>query len=235
MSGSRTASIFERYYFLFFCCFILAGIVFVSRSKLEKVTSEGPRMIRVASSPLFRVTKSFTLGYHFALADIFWIRTLRAFSRGITPADGERLARTLNGITELDPFFYRAYTRGGLYLSVFAREPEPAVRLLQEGFRNLSHRWEIPFTIGYIYFHEMRDPESAGKWFEVSARIPDRPAWLPGLCERTLGQSDDSGLGGEVITRMQEIVSEERLNTYWREQTGDHTPNEKGQPAGGNV
>lgn len=219
VSSLRPVSIFGRSYFIFFfVCLVLAGLVFVSRARLEKLTPEGPRFIRTTHFPVSQAAKSFTLGYHLALADILWVRTLRAFSRGITPEDGERLSRTLNGIVELDPFLYRVYTLGGLYLSVFAREPEKSVLLLQKGLYSLPQRWEIPFTIGYIYFHEMRNPEMGGKWLEAATRVPGHPAWLPGLRDRVLGQGLDIGLGGEMISRMQEVVSDERLVSYWRGQ-----------------
>lgn len=222
-------------------CLVLAGLVFISRTRLEKLTSDEPCFTRTAHVPVFRALRPFALGYHLALADILWVRTLRAFSQGITPEDGEWLDRTLNAITELDPFLYRAYTLGGLYLSVFAREPEKAVLLLQKGFHNLPHRWEIPFTIGYIYFHEMKDPGTAGKWFEVGTRIPGHPLWLPGLRDRALVQVLDIGLDGEMVSRMQEVVSDERLVTYWRGQPvpagegGHRMPIKRVKPGGGSI
>jgi tetratricopeptide (TPR) repeat protein len=75
-------------------------------------------------------------------------------------------------ITELDPRFRDAYVLGAAILSVEARRPEDAIRLLDKGVRANPDDWTLPFEAGFVAYHDLRDYPRAASYFAIAIQRP---------------------------------------------------------------
>jgi tetratricopeptide (TPR) repeat protein len=127
--------------------------------------------------PSGRLLKVLSLGFDPLLADIIYLWSIQYYGhyRG-----GERYDHLIqiyeHVITELDPQFRDAYHLGSLILSLEARRPGDALRLLDKGVRENPEDWMLPFEAGFIAYHNLRDYERAAAYFQTSM---DRPGAHP--------------------------------------------------------
>jgi len=110
-------------------------------------------------------------GYENFVADIFWIKAMEYFGGNRL---GDRkypyLYKILDVLTTLDRYYLPAYTLGGVLLIADAQQMEFGVKLLKKGLYQLPERWEIPFTLGIVYFLYLKDCKEAARWFYVASR-----------------------------------------------------------------
>jgi tetratricopeptide (TPR) repeat protein len=124
------------------------------------------------------------LGYNALAADLFWIRTVQYFGGRIqTDRQYPHLYRLVDLTTSLDPHFVDAYHLGGLLLSLARAYPE-AIAIYQKGIEHNPDRWELPYSLGRMYFLDLGDNAAALPWFERANALPDRPHYLPRLVAR---------------------------------------------------
>ena len=139
------------------------------------------------------------LSFDALAADVYWIRALQHYG-------GDRLNKQkarkyellyplLDLTTSLDPNFTIAYRFGAVFLSEAypggAGRPDQAVALLRKGISVQPTKWQYYHDIGFVYYWQLRDSQSAASWFRMAAAQPDAPEWLEPLAANMLIQGGD--------------------------------------------
>ena len=139
------------------------------------------------------------LSFDALAADVYWVRALQYYG-------GERLVKTRQGnyellyplldlTTSLDPHFTIAYRFGAIFLSEAypggAGRPDQAVSLLRKGITAQPAKWQYYHDIAFVYYWQLRDLESAARWFRLAASQPGAPNWLEPVAVSMLIQGGD--------------------------------------------
>jgi tetratricopeptide (TPR) repeat protein len=95
----------------------------------------------------------------------------------------------LDVLTTLDPQYAYAYYAGGVTLGDLANRPDLSIRLLEKGVKANPDVWNIPFLLGYNYYFLLGDPAKGAEYIMEAARLPDGPAYLPGLATRMAAEA----------------------------------------------
>ena len=143
--------------------------------------------------------KRAALGYDALLADVFWMRSVVYFGQQrrseVADKTYDLLYPLLDLVTLLDPRFNLAYRFGAIFLSQPYPEgpgrPDLAIELLQKGLQRNPHRWEYARDIGFVYWWNYRDYETAADWFQKASEMPDAPIWLKSTAAVTLARGGD--------------------------------------------
>ena len=144
----------------------------------------------LAQLPKGEYLKPALLGYHHLGADILWLRLIQVIGKKRNSADEyEWMYHALDVITTLDPQYAYAYYVGGNILGDLANRPDLSNRLLEKGAKANPEVWYIPFLIGYNYYFLLGDPAKGAEYIMKAARLPDGPAYLPGLATRMAAEA----------------------------------------------
>lgn len=95
----------------------------------------------------------------------------------------------LDGITELDPHFERAYSFGATFLSVFKQDSLGAKLILEKWVRRRPHYWRANYLLGFHYFHELKDANLGSLYILRAARMDSAPSWISSLGVRVLSET----------------------------------------------
>jgi tetratricopeptide (TPR) repeat protein len=185
----------------------------------------------LAQLPNGEYLKPALLGYRHLGADILWLRLIQVIGNKRNSADEyEWMYHALDVITTLDPQYAYAYYVGGNILGDLANRPDLSIRLLEKGADANPEVWNIPFLLGYNHYFLLGDPAKGAEYIMQAARLPDGPAYLPGLATRLAAEagSPDTALAflearlremhdpemREVLAyRMKEVIIERDLHT----------------------
>jgi len=187
---------------------------------------------------------SYSFGFRNFLADIVWLEAVQvAGNREMKPGDYDRLYELLNVTANFDPKFEMPYLLGGLVLGESPDHAKEALRVLERGKENHPADWRFPFYLGFTHYFSLGSPEAGGKAMAEAARLPESPAYLPGLASRMLSearepeaalslldaivrQESDPARRSVLERRMREVAVErdlqvlERAVERYREKTG---------------
>ncbi len=115
------------------------------------------------------VTKTLSLGFDNAVADILWIRAIQYFGGNFSTLDVEEkrngMLNLMNNLVGLDPHFIAAYKFGGFVINESIKEPETAMNFLIDGAENNPKNWQLPFDAGFIAFYQLQQHELAKDLF----------------------------------------------------------------------
>ena len=185
----------------------------------------------LAQLPKGEYLKPALLGYHHLGADILWLRLIQVIGNKRNTADEyEWMYHALDVLTTLDPQYAYAYYVGGNILGDLANRPDLSNRLLEKGADANPAVWNIPFLLGYNYYFLIGDPAKGAEYIMQAARLPDGPAYLPGLATRLAAEagSPDTALAflearllethdpqtrESLAERMKEVIIERDLRT----------------------
>lgn len=178
---------------------LLAGVVTLQAVRDRHAPETPAERVLYVTSPA--VATRLALSYRALAADLYWMRAIQYYGglrlerRG---GDGYPLLYPLLDLTtSLDPAFSLAYRFGALFLSEpapgGAGRPDLAVRLLEKGMDANPHRWEYPYDIGFVHYHQ-GDYQSAAEWFRRASEMPGAAEWLAPLAATTLAR------GGDITT-----------------------------------
>ncbi len=162
---------------------LLLPEVWVSREQVRSEVQAG----YIIPSQFSRIL---ALGNKGILADFLFLKTATFIGgRGgagqpLSEEDWHYVIRSLDVITDLDPYFSDPYTLAAGLLSWDAGKPEEANRLLKKGFHYRTFDWRLPFFIGFNYFYFLRDYETAADYIMTASQLPNSPAYLPTLGAR---------------------------------------------------
>ena len=144
----------------------------------------------LAQLPQGEYLKPTLLGYHHLGADLLWLRLVQVIGKKRNSADEyEWMYHALDVLTTLDPQYAYAYYAGGVILGDLANRPDLSIRLLEKGAAANPDVWNIPFLLGYNYYFLLDDPAKGAEHIMQAARLPDGPAYLPGLATRLAAEA----------------------------------------------
>jgi hypothetical protein len=160
-----------------------------------------------------RAASLVALSYKPLAADLYWIRAIQLYGGtlheirrqaelGRPPSspppsslDYHLLYPLLDIATTLDPRFNIAYRFGAIFLSerypTGAGRPDQAVALLEKGFRQVPERWEYLEDIGFVYYWDLHDYQTAARYFDRAADLPGAPWWLRSLAATMLARGGE--------------------------------------------
>jgi len=87
-------------------------------------------------------------------------------------------------ITDLDPHFWDAYLFADMSLTWGFGEFNKANELLIKAQKHRTQDYKVPYYIGFNYFYFLKDNINGAKYLMQAARLPDCPAYIPGLASR---------------------------------------------------
>jgi len=112
-----------------------------------------------------------------------------AGSKEMTPEEYDRLHGLLNVVANFDPKFKFPYLLGGLVLGESMPHAQKALRVLERGRKQFPADWRFPFYMGFTYYFSLGDGIAGGRAMAEAARLPESPAYLPGLASRMLSEA----------------------------------------------
>jgi hypothetical protein len=158
--------------------------------------------------PSNEFAKATTGGFDLLLADFLWIETGSYFGKHrLSDKRYPYLYHMFDIITDLDPKFIPVYTLGTILLTTDARKSDLAVKLLHKGMMDNPKLWQIPFTIGFIYYVHNKSPEKAYKWFLIASYKKDAPEMVRKFATWTLYKAKGPELTLRLYLRLYEISS----------------------------
>lgn len=173
---SRISGVFL---FLFFAAFF-TGAVLLQRKAMKNVMTNPPFVETWQLSGRSGETmKLVALRYDLVVADMLWLRSIQSFGgRGMTNRDWRPLYNLFDTITELDPYFEKAYTFGNMVIGDEGGEQAEGLRLLEKGTFRLYKKYRIPFEGMYVANWQMKDLDTARWYGRIAAKRPDAPEWV---------------------------------------------------------
>lgn len=98
--------------------------------------------------------------------------------------DWQFVIRSLDVITDLDPYFVDPYMLAEGLLAWDAGKPEAANKLLVKGMKYRDNDWRLPFFAGFNSFYFLKDYKTASGFIMTSSQLPGSPAYLATLGAR---------------------------------------------------
>lgn len=160
--------------------------------------------------PSGNLLRRLSLGHESLLANIYWTRAVQYFGRQRLEG-AERfdlLGPLLRIATELDPHLIIAYRFGALFLAgrppMGAGKPEEALHLLRRGIVANPDYWRFWQDLGFIYYWDLKDYETAAQIFRTGGEHPGARVWMNVLAAKVSAEG-----GGIETSRMlwQEIYT----------------------------
>ena len=125
-----------------------------------------------------------SLGHEGLLADIYWTRVVQYFGRQRLEraTEFELLGPLLRITTELDPHLIIAYRFGAIFLAEppprGAGKPAEALQLLRRGIVANPDYWRLWQDLGFIYYWDLKDYDSAARVFQAGSERPGAFVWM---------------------------------------------------------
>lgn len=134
--------------------------------------------------PSGKVLRRLAMGHEGLLANIYWTRVVQYFGRKklAHSARFDLLGRLLQITTELDPQLVIAYRFGAIFLAEKppggAGQPQEALQLLRRGIVANPDYWRLWQDVGFIYYWDLKDYESAARAFQAGGERPGAHLWM---------------------------------------------------------
>jgi hypothetical protein len=152
------------------------------------------------------VMKVVSLGNGTLVGDILWIRTVLIFADfawTCNQTQAQWLLSMIRSIAMLDPQWRTIYFYGGTMMSVCSATKE-ADEIFLLGHTNLPNDYFFPFSLAMNAYLEHKDYQSAQKWMEIAANLPDAPSWYKAA---VAGVIDQQGQREASIQYLQDEIS----------------------------
>lgn len=171
-----------------------------------------------------------SLGYREAVAGVIWVRLLAYFGEEHeVRGDFRHLEPYLLTITELDPYFYRAYYLGSVYALyngtlITRSDVEFSIRILERGLRYFPNDGNLHYWLGFQYHFELPAFVGADEAERVrrigideictAAMLGGGPAYLPLTCSSLAERRGLDSIASERL--VQTLVETEDARTRTR-------------------
>ncbi|MGE4578636.1 MAG: hypothetical protein AB7F21_03780 [Desulfuromonadales bacterium] len=129
-------------------------------------------------------------GYQGVLSDFEFLRAMTFFGgravnqQTMATADWDFFARSLDVVTDLDPYFLDPYVLGEGLLAWEAQRFGQANALLEKGVSHRTWDWQLPFYVGFNHFYFLKDHATGGRYIMQAADLPGSPGYLKNLGAR---------------------------------------------------
>lgn len=169
-------------------CWVLMVAGFLALVPLQRSIDAELGASRTAADVLYVPSgtnlRRMCLGHEGLLANIYWTRVVQYFGRKRLDRETrfEMLGPLLRITTELDPQLVIAYRFGAIFLGEKppwgAGEPEEALHLLRRGIVANPDYWRLWQDLGFIYYWDLKDYESAARVFRAGSERPGALVWM---------------------------------------------------------
>ena len=171
-------------------------VVVFAMEKLGEVYRSRKPLEGIKYVPKPGLLKTIALEYRMVLSDFFWMKVTLfygdpEFRKRAEPEDWDYIEKTIEVVTELDPYFFIPYYFAGIILPMEAERVEDANRFLKKGLKYLKKEWRIPFLLGFNHYYYEHDYLKAAEYLEMASKLPDSPKYLPALAARLRYQAGD--------------------------------------------
>ncbi len=152
----------------------------------EQVRSEIPAGYIIPS----KFSRILAFGHQGVLSDYLFLKTATfiggrsSAGQPMTEEDWEYVVRSLDVITDLDPYFADPYVLATGLLAWEANKPQEANRLLQKGIDHREWDWRLSFYKGFNLFYFLQDYATAAEYIMKAAQMPGSSAYLATLGAR---------------------------------------------------
>lgn len=188
-----------------------------------------------------KFSRILSVGHQGLLSDFLFLKTA-AFIGGrsneqqpMSDSDWTYVVRSLDVVTDLDPYFVDPYMLAEGLLAWDAQMPREANKLLSKGAKFRHWDWRLPFFIGFNNFYFLKDYDTAAGSIMQASQLPGSPAYLVTLGARLayyggksktallflnemLAETDDALLKKRLQIRLlaleRAVVIEEALDRY---------------------
>lgn len=140
------------------------------------------------------------LGHEGLLANIYWTRVVQYFGRQRIDQSMsfDLLGPLLRITTDLDPHLIIAYRFGAIFLTEKpprgAGRPQEALQLLRKGIVANPDYWRLWQDLGFIYYWDLKDYETAARVFKAGSERPGALIWMRVMAAAIAGE------GGAIST-----------------------------------
>lgn len=231
---------------LLIACFVGSALL---AYHIDRVRPPSPEEeILYLNSP--KLARYISVGFSGLAADIYWIKTVQYFG-GKHYRRSQRydlLYPLLELTTSLDPHLLVAYEFGSTFLAQQPPEgagmPEKAVLLVKQGIQQNPQAWRLYYTLGFIYYTELKNYREAAEAFQKGSEIPGAYEWMKVMAamlstragerdtawymwQRIYESSDDAMIRENALRRLlalridQEVDNLQQLVDRYKQQTGN--------------
>jgi len=144
-----------------------------------------------------KMVKRASLGFDGLMACIYWTRTVQYFGhRHYDRAHTyNELAPLLEITTTLDPHLFPAYQFGASFLAPKppngAGETERAIHLMEYGIEHNPNDWRLYYSLGFVYYTELKDYRNAAEVFERGSQVPNAHPFMKILAAQMATHAGD--------------------------------------------
>lgn len=161
---------FQKIYLGIVFLFAVTAIIFV-QFFADQAKAEGSPVDPYV--PNSKIVKVLDLGLNNAAADISWLFAIQYFGGRLTPTY-DSLDDYLFLSADLDPKFSYPYAFGVLLLPSVG-QTDRSFELGEQGIRNSTPDWRIPYYMATTYHMTKNDTENAAKYFDLAAHTVGAP------------------------------------------------------------
>ncbi len=153
--------------------------------------------------------RALSMQHPLALADLFWLSCVQELGRFVEKHEPRviRLKTWAQLATDLDPRYHQAYYVVAINLTVYNKDAEGSDRLLEKGRKNLPHKWQYPFMLGYNAYFLEGDLRKASRLWTEAAYMPGAPRFVPSLAARSRFQAGDEKQAEALLLTMIDHLS----------------------------
>lgn len=161
--------------------------------------------------------KLLSLGHDALLSDLLQARALTYYGAHYRRRAGfpfANLPRLFEAACRLDPRNVDAFLLGA-NLTV-GQDPQASIGLLRLG--NMFHptQWKFPEMIGFRYFYTLRNHFMAARYYEMAARLPGRPPYVPSLAGKLYDEAGRTREAIRVLANFYVTTRDKRLKESFR-------------------
>lgn len=137
-----------------------------------------------------KFSRILAFGHQGILSDYLFLKTATfvggrsAAGQVMTEEDWDYVIRSLDVVTDLDPYFSDPYVLATGLLAWDAGRPQEANRLLKKGIEHRTWDWRLQFYVGFNSFYFLQDYASASDYIMAAAQMAGSPAYLATLGAR---------------------------------------------------
>ncbi len=161
---------------------------------IDQVRSAQARAGELLLVPEGTTMRRLCLGHEGLLANIYWTRVVQYFGRKRIDqsVSFDLLAPLLRITTDLDPHLIIAYRFGAIFLTEKpprgAGRPQEALQLLRKGIVANPDYWRLWQDLGFIYYWDLKDYETAARIFQAGSERPGAFIWMKAMAAAIAGE-----------------------------------------------
>ncbi len=199
---------------------VSALVLTISRGELLRQTEAVPGQEQEPDIylPEPHYLKFISLGHDALIADLVLAKALTYYgshyqARGTFPF--RHLKKYFFTALAMDPRNTDAFLLAGNILSDV--DVGAAIELLKLGMKHHPQYWKFPEMIGYFYSFRLNDAYRAGYYYELAARLPNHPPYVPSLSGKFYQESGRYEEAIRVLYNFYSTTTDKRLKASFKE------------------